>query len=73
MANLEIKPDYGFSIIEERLRFLTNDVDTMLKKGEIANEAAIYLLKEFGNIANICKDYKISLEDKPESKPISLM
>lgn len=73
MASIELKPEYGFSLIEERLSFLTNDIGEMISKKELSEEAAKYLLNEFRNIANICRDYKSFEEEKNDSKTISFL
>ena len=37
MANIEINSEYGFSLIEEKMSSLTNDIATMIETKEVSN------------------------------------
>ena len=64
MASIEINPEYGFSLIETELMKLTSKIDTMRGNNQMTKEAAIELLSELKNIANICRNYRPSEEEK---------
>ena len=64
MASIEINPEYGFSLIETELMKLTSKIDTMRGNNQMTEEAAIELLSELKNIANICRNYRPSEEEK---------
>ena len=71
MASIEINSEYGFSLIETELMKLTSRIGTMRGNNQMSEEAAVELLNELKNIANICRDYKPSEEEKLNNKTIS--
>ena len=64
MASIEYNPEYGFSLIETELMKLTSKIGNMQVNNQITEEAAIELLSELKNMANICKNYRPSEEEK---------
>ena len=71
MAEIKIDSKFGYTKIEEKMEALTNDINEMSKRGEISNEGAIWMLRSFREVIDMCRDYKDIAEEKEESHPLS--
>ena len=56
MATINIDKNFGYEKIAEKMANLTNDINIMLEKGEISNEAAVWLLNEFKSVTGLCAE-----------------
>ncbi len=71
MADLSYDSTKGYELIEEKIGNLTRDIDTMINRNEISPEAATWLLSEFKNMVNTCREFYSMGEEKDNSHPLS--
>ena len=71
MADITSSSNYSLSLIEEKIYSMNNDINTMIEKKQISNEAAVWLLSELKIMAELCKDGLTEDEDRNIPKPLS--